>query len=228
MPATVYIGRYEARATPVADTDPATALGATVKLVAGHLRRLVRGAGYGLRRFTLDVGGGPVAHADLRADAELRVQEPGRVGAGAGTNQEDLIDDTESTTWDVTGATGVNVAPADGDDRARAAPSGAHGRGQRAARSRRPRRRREPLHGAARSGQSCAAANCSLPTALADALHEPGGRVPAIAPRPLAPDLTLRTFDVPDTVGDAAALHRAGQPVHGRARTTRASRTTTR
>ena len=43
MPATVYVGRYEARVTPVADTDPATARGATVKLVAGTYDVLVRG-----------------------------------------------------------------------------------------------------------------------------------------------------------------------------------------
>ena len=33
----------------------------------------------------------------------------GASATGAGTNLDDLIDDTESTTWDVTGATGVNV-----------------------------------------------------------------------------------------------------------------------
>src|SRR4029078_9900987 len=32
VPAKLYIGTYEARATPVADTDPSTALGAAVKL----------------------------------------------------------------------------------------------------------------------------------------------------------------------------------------------------
>ena len=58
MPATVYIGRYEARATPVADTDPATALGATVKLVPGTYDVLVQAPGYGLRRFTLTVTAG--------------------------------------------------------------------------------------------------------------------------------------------------------------------------
>ena len=82
--ATVYIGRYEARATPVADTDPATALGATVKLVPGTYDVLVRAPGYGLRRFTLTVDGRPGADADLHADAERGVQEPGRVGRRRG------------------------------------------------------------------------------------------------------------------------------------------------
>ena len=36
--ARLFVGRYEARTTPVADTDPATPLDASLELVAGHLR----------------------------------------------------------------------------------------------------------------------------------------------------------------------------------------------
>jgi hypothetical protein len=43
-------------------------------------------------------------------------------------------------------------------------------------------------------------ANCSLPTSWRPLYTSPADAFGAIAPRPLAPDLTLRTFDVPDTV----------------------------
>jgi hypothetical protein len=43
-------------------------------------------------------------------------------------------------------------------------------------------------------------ANCSLPTGWRTLYTSPADAFPSIAPRPLAPDLTLRTFDVPNTV----------------------------
>jgi extracellular elastinolytic metalloproteinase len=42
-------------------------------------------------------------------------------------------------------------------------------------------------------------ANCSLPIGWRTLYTSPADAFPSIAPRPLAPDLTLRTFDVPDT-----------------------------
>jgi extracellular elastinolytic metalloproteinase len=42
-------------------------------------------------------------------------------------------------------------------------------------------------------------ANCSLPTSWKPLYASPADAFPSVAPRPLAPDLTLRTFDVPDT-----------------------------
>ena len=45
--AKLYVGQYEARATPVADTDPATPLGEHGEVRAGHLR--LRRAGARLR-----------------------------------------------------------------------------------------------------------------------------------------------------------------------------------
>jgi hypothetical protein len=42
-------------------------------------------------------------------------------------------------------------------------------------------------------------ANCSLPTSWKQLYTSPADAFPAVAPRPLAPALQLRTFDVPDT-----------------------------
>jgi extracellular elastinolytic metalloproteinase len=204
-PATVYIGRYEARVTPVADTDPATDLAPTVKLVAGTYDVYVRSAGYGLRRFKLTVKAGQTLTQTYNLTPNVASKSSGASAAGAGTNLDDLIDDTESTTWDFTG-TPVNVtqpsvtisfagakpvraisvsAALDPDD-----PDGDEGR-----------------FSALRhfKVESCdgRTANCSLPTSWKPLFTSPADAFPGVAPRPLAPNLALRTFDVPNVTATA-------------------------
>jgi extracellular elastinolytic metalloproteinase len=49
-------------------------------------------------------------------------------------------------------------------------------------------------------------ANCALPTGWKTLYTSPADAFPGGVPRPLAPDLTLRLFDVPDTVATAVRL----------------------
>jgi hypothetical protein len=206
VPATFYIGRYEARATPVADTDPDTALGAQLTLVPGRYDVLVRAAGYGLRRFTLEVAPGQALTQTYALTPNVASKSQGASASGDGTNLDDLIDDTESTTWDWTGATTVAAAhPSvtisfagakpvaaigvsamlDPDD-----PDGDEGRFSALRRFK---------------VESCDArtANCALPTGWTTLYTSAPDAFPGGVPRPLAPNLTLRTFDVPDTVATA-------------------------
>jgi extracellular elastinolytic metalloproteinase len=190
--ATFYIGHYEARATPVATTS---------RFVPGTYDVLVRAPGYGLQRFKLTVAAGQTVTRTFTLKQNVASKAAGASAAGAGTNLDDLIDDTESTTWDFSG-TAVNATkPAvtisfagakpvktiavsallDPDD-----PDGDEGR-----------------FTALRSFkvETCdgRTANCSLPTSWKALYTSPADAFPSIVPRPLAPDLTLRTFDVPDT-----------------------------
>ena len=48
----LFVGGYEAGATPIADTDPATPLEATFKIVPGSYEFVARGNGFGMQRFT--------------------------------------------------------------------------------------------------------------------------------------------------------------------------------
>jgi extracellular elastinolytic metalloproteinase len=203
IPSTVYIGRYEARATPVADTDPATPLGPTAKLVPGAYDVYVRSAGHGLRRFALTVAAGQTLTKSFALTPNVASKSSGASASGAGTNLDDLIDDTESTTWDAATTTPVDVTPPtvtvsfagakpvktvavsallDPDD-----PDGDEGRFSALRRFK---------------VESCdgRTANCSLPTSWKPLYTSPADAFPGTVPRPLAPDLTLRTFDVPDTV----------------------------
>jgi hypothetical protein len=129
----------------------------------------------------------------------------GASASGAGSNFDHLIDDTESTTWDYSGAPVNTAQPSvtisfagakpvraisvsallDPDD-----PDGDEGRFTALRRFK---------------VESCDArtANCSLPTGWKPLFTSPADAFPGVAPRPLAPNLTLRTFDVPDTTATA-------------------------
>jgi hypothetical protein len=174
-----------------------------VSLVAGTYDVLVRSAGYGLRRFTLTVAAGKAAKPTYALTPNVASKSQGASVAGDGTNQADLIDDDEGTTWDVSGATNVNVStPSVTVSFAGAKPVRAIGvsalldpddpDGDESRFTALRRFRVDYCDGRT--------ANCSLPTSWKPLYTSPVDAFPSVAPRPLAPDLTLRTFDVPDTV----------------------------
>ncbi|GAA3136953.1 M36 family metallopeptidase [Streptosporangium carneum] len=95
----LYVGDYEGRAVPVADTDPATPLGDTAELTPGGYTFLVVGNGFGHTRLKLTVPPGgklplPLALPKNHASAAL-----GATASGDGVNQAKLIDETEATNW---------------------------------------------------------------------------------------------------------------------------------
>ncbi len=54
----IYVGKYEARATPIADTDPNTPLSDRVRFVPGTYEFLMQAPGFGLHRFTYTINAG--------------------------------------------------------------------------------------------------------------------------------------------------------------------------
>jgi extracellular elastinolytic metalloproteinase len=102
-----YVGHYEARTSPVADTDPATTgpnLDDRARFAPGTYEFVVHAPGYGhlrLRR-TFSGGGAPIVTAELPTNFASRSK--GATATGDGSDHEELIDDTERTSWDRTGA----------------------------------------------------------------------------------------------------------------------------
>jgi extracellular elastinolytic metalloproteinase len=98
--AEVFIGKYEARVTPVADTDPATPLGDSTPMVPGTYEAIIRANGYGAVRvpFTVTRTGRDL-RINVRLEPNLASASRGATATGDGINIDKLIDDTEETNW---------------------------------------------------------------------------------------------------------------------------------
>ena len=94
-----------ARALPVADTTAGTPLGNTVDIVGGTYDFLVRANGFGLTRVD-DVVVSPSGTQTLTVDLKTNLASAanGATASGAGARLGALIDDTEATNWEFTGA----------------------------------------------------------------------------------------------------------------------------
>ncbi|MEN8720142.1 MAG: M36 family metallopeptidase, partial [Oceanococcaceae bacterium] len=108
--ATVYVGDYEARATPSADLDDTTGLGDTVAFVPGTYRFIVAAPGYGLQRFEETFTAGESRTLTFPLKANYASDARGAVASGDGDSDADLaqlIDETEATSWSSTDGTGT-------------------------------------------------------------------------------------------------------------------------
>ena len=205
-PARLYVGDYEARAVPVADTDPNTPLPDTAEIVPGRYSFVVVADGFGSSRFERTVR--PGEHATVRPllQRNLASGSQGATASGDGVNLVRLIDDTEATNWASVGApvagrsvtvdlagthpqlvTRVQVSaylrPAiDGD----ADPGGQN--------------RFTALRQFEILSCNAKAADCADPASYRRVFTSAGNAFPAGVPRPTAPDLSTRSFRIGPTV----------------------------
>ena len=98
-PIQLFVGRYEAAITPIADTDPATPLGDTFRIVPGSYELVARGNGFGLERLTASFQAGQDRVLRVSMSENLASSARGATASGDGVNQGALIDDTEATNW---------------------------------------------------------------------------------------------------------------------------------
>ncbi len=114
-PGRIYVGDWEARATPVADTIKKTKRGSATKMTPGRYRMLFVSPKHGFKRFTLKVKaprgkrGRKVTHR-IRSSKNYAARATGAkvIKATAGSrNPGSLIDGTEATNWG--GVTEANV-----------------------------------------------------------------------------------------------------------------------
>ncbi|WP_223166803.1 M36 family metallopeptidase [Nonomuraea sp. SYSU D8015] len=101
----LYVGDYEGRVVPVADTDPATPLGDTVEMTPGVYDFVVAGSGFGHKRLKFAVLPGVKLPLPLLLTRNHASASNGAAASGDGVNQAKLIDETEATNWaSLTGA----------------------------------------------------------------------------------------------------------------------------
>jgi hypothetical protein len=94
-----FVGKYEARVTPIASNDPLHGpLANAARFLPGRYHFLVRADGYGMFRFakTMKRKGGKVV---VKLQKNLSSKKNGATLAGDGIDQDSLIDDTEATNW---------------------------------------------------------------------------------------------------------------------------------
>jgi extracellular elastinolytic metalloproteinase len=96
----LYVGDYEARAVPVADTDPETPIPDTFQIVPGTVFPfVVSGAGLGSHRFSTLFLPGRAQDLRLNLPRNLASTASGAVITGDGINLDKIGDDTEATDW---------------------------------------------------------------------------------------------------------------------------------
>jgi extracellular elastinolytic metalloproteinase len=116
-----YVGHFEARVSPIADTNPATTgdnLDAVAKMAPGTYEFTAHAPGYGFFRFRRTVHRGEDSTFEVRfatnyaskhqgatATGDAAVASPEVPGTTAETILGNLIDDTESTIWTAAGNT---------------------------------------------------------------------------------------------------------------------------
>lgn len=115
--AKIYVGHYERGVTPIADTNPATAganLDNTARFVPDTLPNgnshqkayefVVQAEGYGLVRFRVtELKAGETRAINIYLPTNWASRHKGAVATGDGVRHNDLIDDTEGTNWQSSG-----------------------------------------------------------------------------------------------------------------------------
>ena len=208
----LYVGDYEARAVPVADTDPATAIPDTFQIVPGQRFGFVAtGAGFGAHRFTAQFAAGRSTPLVVNLARNLASTAAGAAVTGDGVNLDAIADDTEATDWaSLDGVAGKQVTI----DLAGTAP-------QRVTRVNVSSLLRPAIAGDADPGAqnrfsalrsfeilACNAtvADCATDAGFTPVFTSPADAFPAQAFRPVAPDLNLREFTIAPTLATALRL----------------------
>ncbi|MGI8873794.1 MAG: M36 family metallopeptidase, partial [Egibacteraceae bacterium] len=219
----LYVGRYEARATPIADNDSSTTLGNSFQLVPGTYEFVARARGYGLTRLRATVTAGQQLTLSPRLARNVASFFSGATTGGDGVNQGFLIDDTEGTNWaslqprgtapvnqtqpqvtvDLAGTNAhtvrrVNVSAMLTLRNNQCSPENPQCDPQDTGSQNRfsALRQFQILTCNAAAGQTC---NPNGTGGFQVVYTSPANAFPAIAPRPRAPELIFRTFNVPDT-----------------------------
>jgi extracellular elastinolytic metalloproteinase len=210
--AQLFIGHYEARATPVADSIPATPLDDTFLAVPGTFDVVARGNGHGLVRDTLTVVSGATIDLETAMPTNLASAANGATATGDGSALTALIDDTESTNWASLGSAvagkqvTVELDPSESSwmiDRVNVSamlrPQLPNPNPKRPnpdpAQSRFSALRQFRILTCTATGS----VDCSETGDFTEVFTSPADPFPSVQPRPRAPDLILRSFDIPPT-----------------------------
>ncbi|MEO6502216.1 MAG: M36 family metallopeptidase [Jatrophihabitantaceae bacterium] len=201
--AKVYVGPYSAGVTEVATSNASGV--ATFRAEPGTYTITVQRAGFGIQSFTQTVTAGATAARAVALKTNLASAANGATITGDATsvNLTGLIDDSETTNWSDTTAAPVNVTkPSVVVHLARTATGPVMVRTVKvSAFTQQTGGRFDVLRqfAIAVCKESPTNPGCLNPVGFTTIYTSPANAFPATLPRPLAPDLLVRQFDVPDT-----------------------------
>jgi extracellular elastinolytic metalloproteinase len=216
--ANIYVGDYQGRATPIADTNPATTNPATGPQNRDNVAQFVptgqsnryraynfiaNAPGYGHVRFMVkSLKAGETRQIVIHFPTNYASTSQGATAAGDGTQQQNLIDDNEATNWGATGAPveGRQVVVKLGGTEAVTFSainvSGMIGPGQNRFTALRSFEVYACTAGADAGNPTCDGSNDAGWNRI---LKSQDDAFPSVNPRPVAPDLILRNWNVPTT-----------------------------
>jgi hypothetical protein len=195
--AELFVGNYQARALPVADTTAATALGDSVDIVGGTFDFLVRANGFGHTRVEDVAISGPTQTLTVTLQQNLASATNDATATGAGVRLGALIDDTEATNWESAGslvadkAVIIDLEGTDPHELGEVQVSAMLFAGQ--------NRFTALQRFAIQACTASEATTCSVSSDFTTVLTSPADAFPAVAPRPRAPQLIIRGFDLAGT-----------------------------
>lgn len=200
--ANVYVGHYEARVTPAAETTPGANVLRMVPGTSGGRHRAyeftAHAEGYGHVRFRVSgLKAGETRNVTIRFPTNWASTSKGAVATGDGVDHANLIDDTEGTNWGSTGAPVqgrqvlVDLGASRTFDRAKVSAMLVPGQNRFVA-----LRAFELLACTATPATPCDPASDAGWESILESEQD---AFPADNPRPVAPHLILRTFEVPTT-----------------------------
>lgn len=195
--AKIYVGDYEARSRAIATTNSSSATANIVPDANYTYHFVAQAPGYGLFRFRAKFKAAGAQTITLKLPTNWASVTKGAVATGDGTNLNSLIDDTENTTWTQSGnpvaGSSVKVQFFGGAKTITQIQASAL---MQPGQSRFSGVRQFAV-------DACTATmvdpTCSLATSFTTVFTSPTDAFPSGIPRPLAPDLILRTFTIPTT-----------------------------
>jgi hypothetical protein len=226
-----FVGDYQARAVPVADSDTATTLPDTASMVAGNYSFVAQAPGHGMTRFTARVAPGSRRTIPVKLPRNVASAASGATASGDGVDLGALIDDDEATTWAYLGA---QAAPLEGKGvTVRLAGQGPQEvRRVQVSALLRPADAKDPGGDTASQNRftalrsfrvlactTSATVDCSQAKDYRRVYTSAGDAFPAEIPRPVAPTLTMRSFTIPKTTAthlrfEVAASQCSGNPAY--------------
>jgi extracellular elastinolytic metalloproteinase len=204
----IYVGTYEGRATPIADTDPATTNAgidvnrdAVASFTPGHYDFLVVARGHGFFRFSANLKGDHPQTLSVRLPINVASATAGATATGDGTGQALAIDETETTNWSVdgrdaggtlTGIAGkqvtIDLAGTKAEPITHVEVSAMINPGQ---------SRFAALRSFELWACDSAHSDCATDAGYTKVYTSPADAFPGDAPRPIAPQLIMRDFQMP-------------------------------